>query len=128
MSGNNALAAFLELPDCQATSPDSLLAHPSDMFKRAISKTAHRLQNHLPQYTIPNLWIPVCSWPLNAAGKTDRRRLVSAAEAQAPAKMMEYLQTTKADGSSDEMEMKTRRRRSSRRLEAGSEQARRRYI
>ncbi|KID84996.1 tyrocidine synthetase 1 [Metarhizium guizhouense ARSEF 977] len=108
MSGNNTLAAFLELPDCQATSPDSLLAHPSDMFKQAISKAAHRLQNHLPQYMIPKLWIPVCSWPLNAAGKTDRRRLVSAAEAQTPAKMMEYLQTTKADCSSDEMEMKTR--------------------
>ncbi|KAK9445162.1 Amino acid adenylation [Metarhizium brunneum] len=89
MGGNNTLAAFLELSDCQATSPDSLLAHPSDMFKQAISKAAHRLQNYLPQYTVPKLWIPVRSWPLNEAGKTDRRRLVSAAEAQAPAKIME---------------------------------------
>ncbi|EXU98131.1 AMP-binding enzyme [Metarhizium robertsii] len=87
---------------------NSLLAHPSDMFKRAISKAAHRLQNNLPQYMVPNLWTPVCSWPPNATGKTDKRRLASAAEAQAPAKMMEYLQTTKADGSSDEMEMKNR--------------------
>lgn len=108
LGGNNTLTAFLALPDCQATSPGSLLAHPSYIFKQAVSKAAHRLQDDLPQYMIPNMWMPVCSWPLNAAGKTDRRRLVSAAEAQTPARMMEYLQTTKADGGSHEMEMKTR--------------------
>ncbi|EFY96507.2 nonribosomal peptide synthase SidD [Metarhizium robertsii ARSEF 23] len=86
----------------------SIFRSSSYMFKRAISKAAHRLQNNLPQYMVPNLWTPVCSWPPNATGKTDKRRLASAAEAQAPAKMMEYLQTTKADGSSDEMEMKNR--------------------
>ncbi|KHO00453.1 Amino acid adenylation [Metarhizium album ARSEF 1941] len=106
IGGNNTLAAFLQLPDCQAASPDLLLAHPSKMFKKAISNAAHVLQDHLPQYMIPKLWIPVFSWPLNAAGKTDRKRLVSVAEAQTPAKIMEYQRTTRGC-SSDETEVKT---------------------
>ncbi|KAK2590970.1 hypothetical protein QQS21_011349 [Conoideocrella luteorostrata] len=107
ISGNNTLAAFLQLPDCQAISPDLFLAHPSKMFKQAISNAAHRLGNHLPQYMIPTLWIPACTWPLNAAGKTDRKRLVSVTEAQTPAEIMKYLRTTKADCKSGEMDMKT---------------------
>ncbi|XWX00337.1 hypothetical protein V2A60_008357 [Cordyceps javanica] len=105
-SGHDILAAFLQFSDCKAISSD-LFTSPSETFRQATLSASHDLQHHLPQYMIPKLWIPVPSWPLNAAGKTDKKRLVSAAEALPPAQIMKYLQASNAARKSDETNIKT---------------------
>jgi aryl carrier-like protein len=76
------------------------------MFKQLAEKAEDNLQNCLPQYMLPNLWVPVSSWPLNMSGKTDRRRLTAGIEELAPEIILEYQRTSINDADHDKMNSK----------------------
>ena len=94
VNGNPTLTAFIQLPipEDQVT-PDlhgSVFDVPSER-SRAIAKTAvDALRRELPEYMVPKLWMPVCSWPLTVSNKTDRKFLTAACEALDPTVTNEY--------------------------------------
>ena len=94
LSGKATLAAFYQLPGeddhAPAAMPGSILRHPSERLGDIVNNAEETLRGHLPEYMIPRLWLPVCSWPLAASGKTDRRGLTAACESLSPAIILEY--------------------------------------
>lgn len=87
------LAAFLlQDDDCKkADSNNGLLASvPSPRFRHMIPAMESELQNHMPAYMVPAVFIPILRLPLTPTGKTDRRRLREAAAVLPQTQLDEY--------------------------------------
>ena len=78
MAGVDSLVAFLEQHADISTKADSMFGKPSQEFRILVGKVEDYLRDHLPEYMIPALWLPVVFWPLTASNKTDRRSLAAA--------------------------------------------------
>jgi amino acid adenylation domain-containing protein len=94
LNGNSILVGFTQLPheDGQASAvlPGSILSQPPERHRVTANTAEKDLREHLPEYMIPRLWVPVSSWPLTTSCKTDRRCLAAACEALSPTIVMEY--------------------------------------
>ncbi|PKX89648.1 nonribosomal peptide synthetase fmqA [Aspergillus novofumigatus IBT 16806] len=75
-SSRSYLVAFLlTSPSPQDAADGELLAEPTPEFQAMVAATRNRLQQVLPDFMVPDVYVPMRELPLNAAGKTDRRRL-----------------------------------------------------
>lgn len=94
LHGKPTLAAFIQLSKYyrQGTSSKSrsIFYEPSEQQRNIAYTVAESLRKRLPEYMIPQLWLPVCNWPLMASKKTDRRCLMTTCEALSTAIIYEY--------------------------------------
>jgi amino acid adenylation domain-containing protein len=65
------------------------LYHMADTARRTLSAT-------LPSYMIPSIFIPISGIPLNASGKTDRRKLKTLAAALTPTQIAAFRQVDRS--------------------------------
>ncbi|RSL52254.1 hypothetical protein CEP54_011029 [Fusarium duplospermum] len=85
------LAAFVQLDGSQADiAEESIFCSPEEEFLSFVSATQRDLLKQLPEYMVPQLWLPVFNWPLMASSKTDRKKLVAEAEALTSKHVSEY--------------------------------------
>ncbi|EEU43520.1 uncharacterized protein NECHADRAFT_82887 [Fusarium vanettenii 77-13-4] len=84
------LAAFVQLDTVQADPTESILGSPSEEFLSFVSVIQQDLLKQLPEYMVPQLWLPVFNWPLMASSKTDRKKLVAEAEGLTSKHTSEY--------------------------------------
>ncbi|KAI8716682.1 hypothetical protein NCS52_00962400 [Fusarium sp. LHS14.1] len=84
------LAAFIQLDAVQADPTESILGSPSEEFLSFVAVTQQDLLKQLPEYMVPQLWLPVFNWPLMASSKTDRKKLVAEAEGLTSKHTSEY--------------------------------------
>jgi amino acid adenylation domain-containing protein/non-ribosomal peptide synthase protein (TIGR01720 family) len=75
-SSRSYLVAFLLTSACPQSAPDGgLLAQPSPEFQEKVAAARSRLQQVLPGFMVPEVFVPLREMPRSAGGKTDRRRL-----------------------------------------------------
>ncbi|KAJ4328811.1 hypothetical protein N0V84_000821 [Fusarium piperis] len=92
------LAAFVQLDASQADPiEESIFCSPSEEFASFVEVTQKDLLKQLPEYMVPQLWLPVSDWPLMASSKTDRKRLVASAEDLTSKHASEYQRVPPAD-------------------------------
>lgn len=85
------LAAFVQLDTVQANQVEgSTLCSPSEDFSCFVEATKKDLFQQLPEFMVPQLWLPVLNWPLMASSKTDRKKLVAEAEGLTSKHVTEY--------------------------------------
>ncbi|KAM0430163.1 hypothetical protein ACHAPT_006171 [Fusarium lateritium] len=93
------LAAFVQLDGGQADpAEESIFCLPSEEFASFIEANQQDLQMLLPDYMVPQLWLPVSNWPLMASSKTDRKQLIASAEGLTSKRVSEYQQTSSVKG------------------------------
>ncbi|RMJ16804.1 hypothetical protein CDV36_003523 [Fusarium kuroshium] len=91
------LAAFVQIDGSQADlAEESVFCSPSDEFLSFVSATQRELLTQLPEYMVPQLWLPVFNWPLMASSKTDRKRLVAEAEGLTSKHVSDYQRVSPA--------------------------------
>ena len=69
---------------------EGILAAPTDGFRAAIPAAETALQDTVPAYMVPAVFLPLRGVPLSATGKTDRRRLRERAAALSRADIEAY--------------------------------------
>ncbi|KAF5265191.1 hypothetical protein FOXYS1_3998 [Fusarium oxysporum] len=74
---------------------DGVLA-PSETLQKAWEEIRIRLAEVLPQYMIPDFFIPISKLPVNSSGKLDRRAITAVLEDMDDNKLEEYRVTTGA--------------------------------
>jgi aryl carrier-like protein len=74
---------------------DGVLA-PSETLQKAWEEIRIRLAEVLPQYMIPDFFIPISKLPVNSSGKLDRRAITAVLEDMDDNKLEEYRLTTGA--------------------------------
>lgn len=85
------LAAFIQLDGSQADpTEESVFCSPSEEFLSFVAATQRDLLKQLPEYMVPQLWLPVFNWPLMASSKTDRKKLIAEAEGLTSKHTSEY--------------------------------------
>ncbi|KAJ5647287.1 hypothetical protein N7490_003659 [Penicillium lividum] len=77
-SGSSGLVAFIaeQSKTHSSASVDEIFLPPSNEFLACSQAAASNLQQLLPIYMVPTLYIPVAHLPMTGSGKTDRRRLL----------------------------------------------------
>ncbi|KAL3471239.1 hypothetical protein BJX99DRAFT_263436 [Aspergillus californicus] len=81
---STSLVAFI-LPDSDtkleaSPAPDtmsSIFARPSESFHGVAASARAQLQQHLPSYMVPAVFVPLLQMPLTRTGKIDRRKLTN---------------------------------------------------
>lgn len=73
---NRVLAAFFHIAGGESIGEPTILAMTPDLRTKMVS-IEQKLSNVIPAYMVPTLFVPMSSFPTNAAGKTDRRALVA---------------------------------------------------
>lgn len=74
LQGRPTLVGFLALSQVETTEPEDPQRLRQMMWN--LTKDLNKsLLRSIPQYMIPSVYIPLWAFPLNASGKTDRRRL-----------------------------------------------------
>ncbi|KAJ3460336.1 hypothetical protein MRS44_011203 [Fusarium solani] len=85
------LVAFVQLDTVQADQVEgSIFCSHSEDFSSFVEATQKDLLKQLPEYMVPQLWLPVFNWPLMASSKTDRKKLVAEAEGLTSKHVTEY--------------------------------------
>ncbi|KAF4179267.1 hypothetical protein CNMCM7927_001933 [Aspergillus lentulus] len=75
-SSRSYLVAFVLTSACPQSAPDGgLLAQPSPEFQEKVAAARSRLQQVLPGFMVPEVFVPLREMPRSAGGKSDRRRL-----------------------------------------------------
>ncbi|TAQ84797.1 hypothetical protein B7494_g6879 [Chlorociboria aeruginascens] len=69
------LAAFLSIKDCSASTNQNLLMEPFVDFRSYAHVAELELNNLLPIYMVPAVFLPLKSIPLTSSGKVDRQLL-----------------------------------------------------
>ncbi|KAI1044220.1 hypothetical protein LB505_008610 [Fusarium chuoi] len=69
---------------------------PSDTLRKASEEIRFKLAEVLPQYMIPDFFIPMGKLPVNSSGKLDRRAITAVLEDMDDGKLEEYRLTTGA--------------------------------
>ncbi|KAI0106221.1 hypothetical protein GGR51DRAFT_571523 [Nemania sp. FL0031] len=69
------LVAFIYPGAEKPSSPDEMLAQPSSEFRAEAQATQHALNERLPAYMVPTLYLPMHHLPLSANNKIDRHVL-----------------------------------------------------
>jgi amino acid adenylation domain-containing protein len=91
------LAAFVQLDGSQGDPvEESTFCSPSEEFLSFVAATQRELLKQLPEYMVPQLWLPVFNWPLMASSKTDRKKLVAEAEGLTSKHTCEYQRVSSA--------------------------------
>lgn len=92
------LAAFVQLDGSQGDPvEESIFCSPSEEFLSFVASTQRDLLKQLPEYMVPQLWLPVFNWPLMASSKTDRKKLVADAEGLTSKHTSEYQRVSLAN-------------------------------
>lgn len=72
------LTAFVHYPfadSCDDEKQRGIILPPNDSFRSACVNAEFQLSDYLPQFMVPNVFLPVSYVPQTASGKTDRRSL-----------------------------------------------------
>ncbi|CAG8947178.1 unnamed protein product [Penicillium salamii] len=92
-----SLAAFIVMTDVatnsiNGTSDDDLplAEYPSSSFQNQAADTHAELQDRMPLYMVPEIFVPLRYLPKSASGKLDRRRLRGIVEGCAPEELALY--------------------------------------
>ncbi|KAE8155409.1 hypothetical protein BDV40DRAFT_307053, partial [Aspergillus tamarii] len=84
------LVAFVLVEDDSMDRKEDILAAPTDAFRAAIPATEAQLQDAVPAYMVPAVFLPLATMPLTATAKTDRRDLRERAAALSRADIEAY--------------------------------------
>ncbi|OJJ07364.1 hypothetical protein ASPVEDRAFT_65770 [Aspergillus versicolor CBS 583.65] len=88
------LAAFVYSGEQDGISPlPSLLREPDDQFREAISTIESSLRSALPDYMLPQIYLPLHHVPLTVSAKIDRRKLQAVANALSSEQLQSYAST-----------------------------------
>ncbi|KAI1815243.1 hypothetical protein GGS20DRAFT_597269 [Poronia punctata] len=91
------LVAFIYTEASVVTEEGDIFYEPSPEFRSAAQDAQTRLQEQLPGYMVPTVYIPLRRMPLSATGKADRRRLRSLVVDMSQIELLDYSHVAEAE-------------------------------
>lgn len=98
MADSPILVAFILQEGRSSSEPDRVIMPPSDLFRGQAQTTRAQLQESIPKYMLPTIFLPLHSMPLVTSGKSDRRQLRELASAMTRQQLQAYTDVSSSGG------------------------------